>query len=756
MNLRRRLLIEWALIALFGTLAVILATHWRGTSAFDNLVYDQLSSISRPKPDEKILLINIDEASLARIGKWPWNRNIHAQLIDKLASAGPRTILLDVLMSEASLAADDRALADAMRKSGAVYLPLNFHSPGSDGKAYDTELPLPTLDAAAKGVGHVNITFDNDGIVRRINLCFDSDERSWPHLAELIYRNGAEPSPAFARLARCSQHLLLPYAPRDSYSEISFVDALEGRIPDQLVKGRDIIIGATAAGMGDNYPAPFSDGGVVSGSEIMANMVAALRRDDFIASAPVWQISLLSLLPMWLLMLGFLRWQPRTALIVSLCLIATVLVASMVALSASIWFPPGAALIGIILVYPLWGWRRLQAMSAFMQSELGELEREGEIVPLALNPDRGSDLVGRQSAALGSAIDHLRDLRRFVSDSLEHLPDPMFVTDTVGTVTMANHRIEEYLGPRLKGTALKSLLDRIVAPVHRRSVDEYLRAMEREPTGDHQPFVRFVSPDGSHFVMRSAPVVNDLDVHVGQIHYLADISALAQAESDREEALQLLSHDMRSPQSAIIALLPTVADKDVGRRIEGHARRTIALAQDFVDVARMGESPFEGTDVLLANLAHDVSDNLWPLAQERSVRIEVIDDSGSGFVLAEPDSLGRAITNILDNAIKFSPVGGSIQLRTRRIRDVEASMLELTICDEGPGIDPDLLPRLFTRFAAHSAPDARIKSSGLGLTYVRAVAERHGGKVWVENGKKGACFHLRLPEAADPIPDPAA
>jgi signal transduction histidine kinase len=125
-------------------------------------------------------------------------------------------------------------------------------------------------------------------------------------------------------------------------------------------------------------------------------------------------------------------------------------------------------------------------------------------------------------------------------------------------------------------------------------------------------------------------------------------------------------------------------------------------------------------------------------------------------VLAEPDSLGRAITNILDNAIKFSPVGGSIQLRTRRIRDVEASMLELTICDEGPGIDPDLLPRLFTRFAAHSAPDARIKSSGLGLTYVRAVAERHGGKVWVENGKKGACFHLRLPEAADPIPDPAA
>lgn len=756
MNLRRRLLIEWALIALFGTLAVILATHWRGTSAFDNLVYDQLSSLSRPQPDDQILLINIDEASLARIGKWPWNRNIHAQLIDKLAAAGPRTILLDVLMSEPANETDDAALADSMRKSGAVFLPLNFHSPGSDGKAYDTEYPLPAVGAAAKGVGHVNITFDNDGIVRRVNLCFASDDRRWPHLAELVYRNGSAPSRAFASMPGCRQDLLLPYAPRDSYSEISFADALEGGIPEQLVKGRDIIIGATAAGMGDNYPAPFSDGGIVSGSEIMANMVAALRRDAFITPAPTWQIALLSLLPMWLLMLGFLRWQPRTALIVSLCLIATVLLASTGALSASIWFPPGAALIGIILVYPLWGWRRLQAMSAFMQSELGELEREGEIVPLALNPDRGSDLVGRQSAALGSAIDHLRDLRRFVSDSLEHLPDPMFVTDTVGTVTMANHRIEEYLGPTLKGTALKSLLDRIVAPAHRRNVDEYLREIEREPASNQQPFVRFVSPDGSHFVMRSAPVVNDDDVHVGQIHYLADISALAQAESDREEALQLLSHDMRSPQSAIIALLPTVPDKDVSRRIEGHARRTIALAQDFVDVARMGESPFEGTDVLLANLAHDVADNLWPLAREREVTIEVTDQSDSAFVLAEPDSLGRAITNILDNAVKFSPLGGSIHLTTRRISDAEVNMIELTICDEGPGIDPELLPRLFTRFAARSAPDARIKSSGLGLTYVRAVAERHGGKVWVENGVKGACFHLRLPEAVDPIPDPDA
>lgn len=756
MNLRRRLLIEWGLIALIGTLAVTLSIQWRGTASFDNLVYDQLSSMARPEPDTGILLINIDENSLARLGKWPWDRAVHAELIDKLATGRPRSILLDLLLSEPGSAAGDARLAQSMRDAGMVFLPLNFHSPGTDGKLYDTERPLPALAAAAKGMGHVNISYDGDGIVRRINLCFDAYGTKWPHIAERVHRGGAKASASYRRMADCSQSLMLPYSRRDSYSEISYADALQGKLPSELVRGRDILIGATAAGLGDNFPGPFSDGGVVSGSEILANSIAALRRDDFITPAPVWQAMLFSLLPTWLLLAGFLYWQPRTVLFVSLGLIGAIIMASTALLSVHFWLPPGAALIGLFLIYPLWGWRRLQAMSAFMQRELGDLEREGEVIPLALHSGKGSDLVGRQSLALGSAIDRLRDLQRFVSDSLEHLPDPMFVTDMAGIVTMANHRIEDYLGPIARNVSLPMLLDRIVAPAHRRSVDEYLRRSAHPSTDPQQSYVRFVSPGSSHFVMRSAPVVSDAGTTVGQIHYLADISALAQAECDREEALQLLSHDMRSPQSAIIALLPTIKDKNVSARIEGHARRTIALAQDFVDVARMGESPLVGSDVLLADLARDIADNLWPLAHERDIGFDIVDESDSAFVFAEPDSLGRALTNLLDNAVKFSPDGGTIKLSISRWTDADGSMIELHICDEGPGIDADLLPRLFTRFAAHSAPDARIKSSGLGLTYVKAVAERHGGRVWAENQAKGACFHMLLPEAADPIPDPDA
>jgi PAS domain S-box-containing protein len=726
-----------------------LGAQWRGTAAFDNLIYDRLSALSRPAPDDRILLVNIDEASLRQIGKWPWPRTRHSELIGKLGAQKPRSILLDVLLSEPSEAGDDTSLVRTIGLAGNVYLPVNFPSPGSDGRAYDIERPIPALAAAAKGMGHVNVNFDDDGIVRRVNFCFQPDRRAkrWPHVIEQVYRGGGAPSPTYRGLPNCETHLMLRYAARDSFDEISYADALNGTIPDELVRGRDIIIGASAAGLGDNYPGPFADGGTISGSEIMANMLNALRRDGFISTVPIWTTLLLSLLPTWLLLLGFLRWKPRTTLIASLMLIALLLISSSVGLASRIWFPPGAALAGILIIYPLWGWRRLQAVSVFMESELGDLEREGDTVPMPLTSDRGSDLVGRQSAALASAIDHMRDLRRFVSDSLEHLPDPMFVTDTSGTVTMANHRIEEYLGRLPPGMPIEAVLDQIVTPSQRRLVEDYLNRPEAAGSGDETRFVRFASPDGQHFVMRSAPVENDAGVAVGTIHYLADISALAQAEADREQALQLLSHDMRAPQSAIIALLPSLSNRDTGARIEGHARRTIQLAQDFVDIARMGETPFEGGDVLLADLAREMADGLWPLAQERDVSIDVLDDSNSAFVLAEPDSLGRAITNILDNAIKYSPVGGKIIVRASKVPAGNDAWVELAISDQGGGIDPAVMPQLFTRFAAKAKPDARIKSSGLGLSYVRAVINRHGGKIWAENVDGGACFRLQLREA---------
>jgi CHASE2 domain-containing sensor protein/signal transduction histidine kinase len=750
MNLRLRLGIEWLVIGAVASLLVILAYDWRGSQSFDNLFYDQLGALSRPAADRDVLIVAIDDPSLKTLGKWPWPRENHARILEKLQAAGARSITLDVLLSEAGEAQGDSALSVAMARGRPVFIPLHFISPGSDGRAYDSELPVPPFLSAAKGIGHVNLAFDTDGIVRRSALCFDPQEngKKWPHVMELVYRatlGNGKPSAAFAREA-CGTELMIPYAHRGSYTEISYADLLLGNVPAGIIKDKDIIIGATATGMQDNYPVPYSDGGLLSGAEIMANMLAATKRDNFITPLNDTLTLAMSLLPLWLLLLGFLRWRPRTALTVSLIAVVVILTGSATALIARIWLPPGSALFGIFLVYPLWGWRRLQAMSDFMATELGALSHEGEISPLPIKPSQTTDLVGRQSEALAGAIDHMRDLRRFVADTLADLPDPMFVTDTLGQVTLSNDLLNERLGENIVGMPLAQALDRIVAPEYRAVTDRYLASVVSQNPHDASEYVRFVSPRDRTFVMRRAAVENAKGELRGFIFYLADISALARAEAEREEVLQLLSHDMRAPQSAIIALLDGKIDADARKRIERNARRTMQLAQDFVDLARMGETEFHGEDILLADLIRDVADNFWPLAHERGIHIDVTDKSDSGFVCAEPDSLSRAFANLIDNAIKFGPDNSAITITVDR----KGSELTVAICDEGAGIDNAILPLLFTRFASSEKQKGRAKGTGLGLTFVRAVIERHKGSITAQNGAlRGCCFLLVLPEAAE-------
>jgi CHASE2 domain-containing sensor protein/signal transduction histidine kinase len=739
-NLRRRLAAEWLAIGLFATCLLVASLFWRGTAAFDHLLYDQLSAAQRPPADNDILIVAIDDTSLTALGKWPWDREIHARLLSKLQQKKPRAIAFDILLSEPGAPDSDQRLAAALSAGPApVYIPLHFNTPGSNGRDYDTILPVPAFTQAAAGVGHVNIQFDDDGIVRRTTLCFTPEKggKTWPHLITGLFQ-GKDPS--FPK-AGCAEPLLIPYTARGSFSEISYADILNSEVPDELVRGKNIIIGATAAGMGDNFPTPNGEGGMLAGVEVMANVLAASRRNDFIRPLPDPWTYALTLAPMWLLMFGFLRFRPRVVLMISLLSLAGILLLSIALLFGRLWLPPGTALLGILLVYPLWGWRRLQAMSVFMDSELRALEQSGEVRPLPIPTNQATDLVGRQSEALASAIDHMRDLRRFVSDTLADLPDPMFVTDPEDRVTLTNKLLNESLDKDISGWRLTDALDLMVIPEQRPMVDLYIAQSHAKG----QEYVRFASPAEKTFVMRRSEVRSDSGILHGHIHYLTDITALAKAERDREEVLQLLSHDMRAPQSSIIALLDGPVDADARKRIERNARRTIQLAQDFVDIARMGETEFAGEDVLLADLVREASDSLWPLARERGISFAIRDTSDSAFVLAEPESLHRAICNLVDNAIKFSPADAAIGIDIGRHDETH---IIVTISDSGDGIDADLLPNLFTRFASTGNHSGRVKGVGLGLAFVHAVITRHNGTVWASNGNNGgARFSFTLPIA---------
>ena len=385
MKLRRRLGLEWAGVAIIASLIVALLGHWNSLSSFDNLLYDQLTDWSRPEAPEDVLIIAIDEDSLAKLGKWPWDRNRHAELFNVVSTANPKAVAFDILLSENGDEETDRALATSMANTENLILPVHFVVPGQNGAPFDAKEPIPAFANIAAALGHVALAFDSDGAVRRTNLCFggEGQDQPWPHLVEQVYRTvHGEHSAAYDRGEECNEPLLFRYAERGSFSTISYVSVISGEVPPAFFKDRIILVGATAQGLGDQHPVPLGDGGTMAGVEIMANMLGTMQRDDFITPMPFWLQLVLSLVPLWILLIGFWRWRPRTILLVSIGLIATVLITSLGLLSAQFWFAPGAALVGLALVYPIWGWRRLQATSDFMDEELQNFRASKAEIPV--------------------------------------------------------------------------------------------------------------------------------------------------------------------------------------------------------------------------------------------------------------------------------------------------------------------------------------------------------------------------------------
>ncbi|MEP3226739.1 MAG: CHASE2 domain-containing protein [Parasphingorhabdus sp.] len=756
MKLRRRLGIEWAGVAIIASLIVTALIYWDSLSDFDNLLYDQLSEYDRPEASEDILIIAVDEDSLAAFGKWPWSRNRHAQLLNILADARPKAIAFDILLSEPGEAEADQALADAAAKNNNLYLPLHFVFPGSNGQAFDVKEPILPFKQAAQAVGHVNLQFDRDGVVRRTALCFgDTTPISesmtiWPHLMEQVYRgvHGVN-SPVFDRQDDCQRSLLMSYTNRGSFAQISYAAVLNGEIPAAFLTDKTILVGATAQGLGDQHPVPLGDGGTMAGVEIMANMLGNITADNFRAPVSWGTQLLLSLVPTWILLIGFWRWRPRTIIFVSVGLVVFILFSSALLLSFQIWFAPGAALVGLALVYPVWGWRRLQATSDFMDDQLRNYQLETPDIPVLQTPLGPVDIVTEQAEELAHAIQHVRDLRRFISDALTNLPDPMFVTDLDGKVKFVNKLAQAGIEDGAQDLALVDMLHRFVVPEDLTEVQEYL-ALDQQMRENE--YVDFISLNDEVFAMRRARVLSDEGQLRGHIHYLADITAVANAAQEREEVLQLLSHDMRAPQAAILALLDGEKPTDNHKRIESHARRTLALADNFVGLARIKSSEFSGEDILLSDLVIEANDSLWPLAKQRGIKSTVQDQSDGAFIVGEPSSLYRSFANLIDNAIKYSPDKGKIAIVIRDILLDQDPFVSLTITDQGEGISDDMLDQLFDRFVSNDADSkGTVRGAGLGLNFVAAVIERHGGTIRAENIRDGgARFTILLPLAPEP------
>lgn len=224
----------------------------------------------------------------------------------------------------------------------------------------------------------------------------------------------------------------------------------------------------------------------------------------------------------------------------------------------------------------------------------------------------------------------------------------------------------------------------------------------------------------------------------------------------RDDLSRMVLHDLRTPVNQI-ALALDIIDEEPYRPSDSEEQRALEIAQRGVrrlnemvntlfDVGRLEsrDMPIRVRSVSATQLVEEAlaAHTLAALQKQVALISAVADDLQP--LQVDPDLFGRVLQNLVGNAIKFTPAGGAV--RVAAIADESTSRVEITVQDTGPGIEADLLPRLFTKFARGSGAGS---GTGLGLAFCRLAVEAHGGTiVGRNNGGTGAAFIISLPTVA--------
>lgn len=365
---RPRLLVECLLIALLLPVMLGWLAQRPGLTEANLFLYDRLLHLERPAVDPGIAVIGIDAKSIDAIGPWPWPRTVEAELLDRLAPAGPRAVLFDLFMTTpAARASDDARLAAAMAHVP-VFLPVRFDAATATQPQSRFLPPVPVLARAAAGVGHVNLLVDSDGAVREINR-FEGDGRQQvPYLGMLAAARAGLDLPATRGKPaergdgwRAQGRFGFRFAgAAASYPVIPFVDVLRGEVPVNQLRDRILLVGTlTDSLLGDDLRVPaYRLAAPMPGVEVHANAIQALRAGRTIGFPEGLARASWTALPVWLALLLCL-WRPRaTAGWIAAVLIGTVAVSAAVLAWGALWLPPAAPLLGTAVAGVLWSWRR--------------------------------------------------------------------------------------------------------------------------------------------------------------------------------------------------------------------------------------------------------------------------------------------------------------------------------------------------------------------------------------------------------------
>ncbi len=240
------------------------------------------------------------------------------------------------------------------------------------------------------------------------------------------------------------------------------------------------------------------------------------------------------------------------------------------------------------------------------------------------------------------------------------------------------------------------------------------------------------------------------------------VDDLNQAEMKKQQLLQTVSHDLRSPLSSVRGILTLLSAGAMGKLpdraldkvkiAESDVERLIKLITDLLDLEKIseGKSKLEVSPVPVKRLVERAVNSIITLAEEKGINISRTIDPVE--VAGDEDRLVQVVVNLVSNAIKFSPQGGEIEIEAEAVQKAEGpqpGVIEIVVSDRGRGVPEELRDKIFERFEQVQKTDATESGgSGLGLAICKSIVELHGGTLGVrENPGGGSVFWFRIPSA---------
>jgi two-component system, sensor histidine kinase and response regulator len=419
-----------------------------------------------------------------------------------------------------------------------------------------------------------------------------------------------------------------------------------------------------------------------------------------------------------------------------------------------------AAIIAYLLRFVVAPIRRIAAATGRVAAGERDVEVSasgpGEIGQLARSFNEMSGALTKHQASLAEQNVDLERLANVLRAVLDSTIDGILLSDAEGNMQLANRplvRLTRELGMSYEGT----VVDRLLSVAHRvKDEVEYRAAMERlRENPDESTFDEFEDTvSGRVFQGFTSPVLDDRGGFLGRLWTLREVTEQRELDRLKDDFVATVSHELRTPLTSMMGFLEMIREGEAGELNEEQQRflaivyrsseRLQRLVGDLLFVARLDANglQLQFAEARLDEIVRDAVESSSALARSREVSL-IAEIDAVPPVSGDRERLSQLVGNLISNALKFTPAGGTVTARSF----VDSSRAVVEVADTGIGIPKVEQSRLFQRFFRSStATEQAIPGTGLGLVISRAIAEAHGGTIDVTSEPgEGTTFRVEIP-----------